>query len=96
MESKGGGGQSVEQEDPFGKQHTVLYTVLCGDDIVSSIRDFSWIWSPGGFDLGSVQAGEREAPDGEVDDRELQVQLHQVDNPVSYSEKPESSGRFVG
>ncbi len=70
-----------------------MHTALYADDVDSSIREFSYIWAPGGFDLEYAQAVEGEISDNRGDRGEPQ---HQAKNLVSYPENPCTSDRPVG
>jgi hypothetical protein len=59
----------------------VLYAMLYNEEVDSSIRDFSYIWSPGGFDLEYVQVNEG-------DTSRPQQQSHEANTPVSYPGAP--------
>ncbi|WEW56904.1 hypothetical protein PRK78_002361 [Emydomyces testavorans] len=51
--------RSVQQPAPE-TQNTVLYTVLSTEEVDASIREFSYIWSPAGFDIGEAHTGRLE------------------------------------
>ncbi|EEP79815.1 predicted protein [Uncinocarpus reesii 1704] len=63
-------------------QNTVLYTVLNTEEVDSSIREFSYIWSSGGFDIGKPDTGRL----GGGGDGSCHIAIFKID-----TEKPEST-----
>ena len=55
---------------------------MCDDDIDSSIRQFSYIWSPGGFDMGYVQSAQTGLSETKGDGNGPQERFHLVNDPV--------------
>ncbi|KMU74616.1 hypothetical protein CISG_04323 [Coccidioides immitis RMSCC 3703] len=67
-------------------QNTVLYTVLTTEEVDSSIREFSYIWSPGGFDIGEPDTNRLGGGDGSC-----HIAIFKIDteNPDTQQKKPE-------
>ncbi|KMU89685.1 hypothetical protein CIHG_07492 [Coccidioides immitis H538.4] len=67
-------------------QNTVLYTVLTTEEVDSSIREFSYIWSPGGFDIGEPDTNRLGGGDGSC-----HIAIFKIDteNPDTQQKNPE-------
>ncbi len=71
------------------KRHIMFYAELYAKEVDSSIPEFSYIWSPGGFDLEIVQAAEEDVQvnKGGVT-RPQQQQFSETNVAVSYPRTP--------